>query len=306
MKLVLIGASGFIGKAVLRSAIRQGADVLVVRRPESLDKRNLIEKDHKTVLCPHKEDALINNETLKNFGPAVWIDFSWDGVLGIDNQDDRQIENIQRAVGIFKAALTLHATHFIGTGSQAEYGPCSGRISENQKLAPVTLYGAAKAATFLTLSALSANLNANFTWVRIFSTYGPGDSSSWFIPSLFRSIYRGSQIEITKCEQLWDYLYVDDAAEAFLEIAKLERAAGVINLGSGRTVKLSDVAAKVSELADPKHKLVFGGRDYAKNQVMHLEADITKIQKLTGWNVRVPFEQGLTETLTRLLESAEA
>jgi nucleoside-diphosphate-sugar epimerase len=75
------------------------------------------------------------------------------------------------------------------------------------------------------------------------------------------------------------------------------RAHGVFNLGSGVAHKLADIVTTLRDLIDPSLPLGFGEVPYRQDQVMYLEADITRLTAATGWTPRVPLEVGLREVV---------
>ncbi|MBL7372666.1 NAD-dependent epimerase/dehydratase family protein, partial [Escherichia coli] len=103
---------------------------------------------------------------------------------------------------------------FVGMGSQAEYGPVSARLDETVPTRPTTVYGAAKLSTALMLERLAEADGLSFAWLRLFSSYGPKDDLSWLIPYMARRLLAGERPALTPGEQIWDYIYVEDAAAA--------------------------------------------------------------------------------------------
>jgi nucleoside-diphosphate-sugar epimerase len=188
------------------------------------------------------------------------------------------------------AALGCH--RFVGLGSQAEYGPQTGRIREDCPTRPTTLYGAAKLATCLMLERAAASSGRGFAWLRLFSTYGPGDDPSWMIPYLIRCLLARERPSLTAAEQVWDYLHVDDAAAAVVAVMDMD-AVGVFNLGSGRASPLRDIVTFIRDCIDPALPLGLGEVPYRADQVMHLEADVSALHAATGWAPSVPLQDGL-------------
>jgi nucleoside-diphosphate-sugar epimerase len=239
-------------------------------------------------------------EKSERYQGCSWIDFSWQGVEGESRNSAQQHENILREKGLARLAKASRAEVYIGVGSQAEYGPVEGAIPEIQAVNPTTQYGRAKNETRLALKEEFFGSNTRFIWARVFSTYGPGDSEKWLIPSLAKSLMRGSQLSLTKCEQLWDYLYVTDAARAFVCLAEGHDLEGIFNVGSGITTPLKDIVNEVARLVNPSFSLRFGEEPYRKDQVMHLQADISRITRLTGWLPQTQIREGIRKTVLEL------
>lgn len=290
------GATGFVGRAVVELLLERGERVVaVVRGPASFsffpEVSNL-----EYIVIP--EGGLASHRL--SFGPgkeSSIIHCAWSGVAGSNRNDRVQLRNIDLTLDILEFAKLNGIERFIGVGSQAEYGPKAGLIVETDQLAPTHLYGASKAAAFFAAEGLARNLGIQFSWARIFSVYGPHDAPSWLIPSVIDTLYNGHKPRLTKGEQIWDYLYVRDAAEALVALAQLSSGIGAVNLGSGKTVGVRTVVEMIRDKVQPGMELIFGQEPYRPDQVMHLEADINKLKLETGWSPATDIERGLDLTI---------
>jgi UDP-glucose 4-epimerase len=133
-------------------------------------------------------------------------------------------------------------------------------------------------------------------WLRIFSTHGPGDQPHWMIPYVIREFLQGRAPQVTLCEQKWDYLFVGDAARAIVSVAD-GKTSGVFNLGSGQAWPLKQIVETIrAELRTPIQP-AYGAIPYRADQVMHLQADITKLRAATGWSPQISLEESLRQTI---------
>jgi nucleoside-diphosphate-sugar epimerase len=233
---------------------------------------------------------------LTHFSPESVVHLAWDGVKGADRNSTVQMENVVASINLYQLTEKIGCRHFVGLGSQAEYGPLSGRISETAATRPTTAYGATKLATGLVLERTAAAAGRPFAWMRLFSSYGPDDDPSWLIPYLIRTLLAGEKPSLTKAEQIWDYIHVNDAAAGV--IAALDVGArGFFNLGSGQERPLSDIISMIRDAIDPSLPLGLGEVPYRPDQVMHLAADITALSSASGWRPAVSLESGIAETV---------
>jgi nucleoside-diphosphate-sugar epimerase len=211
--------------------------------------------------------------------------------------DRRQVtDNIEAACALTEAAAAAGAGVFVGMGSQGEYGPVS-PMHEDSLPAPTSLYGAAKVAAMFLTRQLAAQAGMRHVWLRLFSTYGPGDNPGWLIPMLITEMLCGRRPSTTLGTQCWDWLHVADVARGILAVTTTPSAQGVFNLGSGRAIPVSDVITQIRNLAAPGMKLVFGDIPFRPDQVMHMQADITRLTRATGWEPAIPMEIGLEQTV---------
>lgn len=298
MRALVTGATGFIGSYLVARLVRDGADVAVLLRPgtDAWRIRELLPRV--TRLDADLSELAAAEPSVASFAPDTVFHLAWHGVGNAAHHDIAQIDaNLHPTLELVRLAGRIGCRTWIGLGSQAEYGPANCRLNETAPTQPVTTYGVAKLCAGLLAERLATENEMRFAWLRVFSTYGPKDNPGWLLPYLIRTLLRGETPELTRCEQQWDYLYVEDAAEALCHVANTPAARGVFNLGSGRTVSLRSVVERVRDLIDPRLSLGFGAQPYRPNQVMHLEADVTRLQSVTGWTARTPLEDGLKRTV---------
>lgn len=295
MKILVTGATGFLGAHIVRRFAGENAELGLLVRQDSRRWR-IDPLPHNASVITGSLSALPRKE-IESFKPEIIIHAAWHGVTNQHRNDSAQIaENLLPTVSLVDLARESGCRHFIGLGSQAEYGPLNKKISETDPTNPTTLYGAAKLAACHLTRQLCAQSNIKWSWLRVFSTYGPMEDPSWMIPYLTRALLCGERPALTKCEQQWDYLFGPDAAEAVRCVAK-SGAAGIFNLGSGRAESLRKIVETLRETIDPKLPLGIGEVPYRSDQVMHLEADISKLTNATGWTPATSIEQGLRQTV---------
>lgn len=296
MRFLVTGAGGFIGSRVSELLLERGHQVFVAERPGSNYSRlNGLGIERFSV-----EETLDIQKTagsLSRLGIDCLLNFAWDGVANFARNDANQYRNIGLTEAWNQIAIKSGIRHIVGAGSQAEYGPVQGIISEEQPLLPLSMYGVSKAAAGLSTRASCTLAGLEFSWIRIFSTYGPGDSAHWMIQEVITKLLKNSDVELTEGRQMWDFLFVDDAAMAFVLVAEGEEGLGFVNLGSGMSLEIRDVIQKLSTITNSKSKLEFGKIPYREDQVMHLEADITKLTMATSWTPLVGIDDGLTRTV---------
>lgn len=298
MRVFLTGASGFVGAGVLRELLAQpGTEVAALVRDPAAAWRvaDLLPKAR--VVEAAFEDEAVLEAAMKDFAPTHLVHLAWTGVAGRNRNDAAQHRNAYLSMRLVEMALAAGAKHFVGLGSQAEYGPCQARIDESTPTAPTTMYGAAKLSACLMAERLCANSGARFAWLRLFSSYGPRDNPEWLIPYLALKLLHGERPSVTAAEQRWDYVYVDDAARAVAAVAREAKAGGVFNLGSGTAPRLRDIIERVRDEIDPRLPVGFGEVPYRPDQVMHLEADIGRLVAATGWRPRTDLDEGVRATV---------
>jgi nucleoside-diphosphate-sugar epimerase len=292
MVIVVTGGTGFIGAAVVMQILANGyKPVVLIRKDSNLERLKNLHGITYLVYDSLEEDAL--TEQMNAWQPDSFIHLAWKGVSGAERNEAYQItENIFTTLQSVKLAGKTGCKQWIGIGSQAEYGNLNCKISEVFATLPTTLYGKAKLSACWAAMGLCESLNIRSSWIRVFSTYGVGDQPNWFIPYIAGELLKGNSPLLTKCEQLWDYLYVDDAAAAILSVVK-KNVTGIYNIGSGKTISLKYIVDLIRNEINPAIKIQYGAVPYRPDQVMHLEADIAKIQSATAWKAEISIEEGI-------------
>jgi len=297
MRMFLTGGTGFIGAETLRLALEAGHEVLVHVRPDSAEQRLEPFAGRFERLDLNLNDGPALAAALRRFRPEVVLHLAWSGVANNARFDRRQFaENIEPSCTLVEAAAAAGVGAFIGMGSQGEYGAGSA-MREDSLPEPTSLYGAAKIATLYLTRQLAVQAGMRHAWLRLFSTYGPGDNDGWLIPMLITEMLAGRRPRTTLGTQCWDWLHVEDVARGVLAVATTPTATGVFNLGSGRAVRVRDVVERIGDLAAPGMQLVFGEIPFRPDQVMHMEADISRLHQATGWQPRISIEEGLEGTV---------
>jgi nucleoside-diphosphate-sugar epimerase len=293
-KILVTGGTGFVGARVVRQLVEQGREVAVLMRASSNSRRIDDLLGQCTVIRGDLAQIEAARAALTHFSPEAVVHLAWDGVKGADRNSAVQMDNVVASINLYQLTEQIGCRHFVGLGSQAEYGPLSGRISETAATRPTTAYGAAKLATGLVLERTALAAGRPFAWLRLFSSYGPDDDPSWLIPYLIRSLLAGEKPSLTKAEQIWDYMHVNDVAAGV--VAALDAGAcGLFNLGSGRARPLRDIISMIRDEIDPSLPLGFGDVPYRPDQVMHLEANITALTSVAPWKPQIDLEDGLTD-----------
>ena len=302
-RILVTGASGFVGSAVVRQLVNAGQNVAVLLRPTSNRGRIADILGHLTVIEGDFCDLVAVAPQIVTFAPDIVIHIAWGGVNGANRNDPKQYDNVTASLALYHLVVAAGCKRFVGLGSQAEYGACPARVYEGTPTLPATLYGAAKLATYFLLRGLAIRDGLGFVWLRLFSSYGPRENPNTLIPYLVRSLLKGERPALTKCDQIWDFIYIDDVAAAVLAAAGTA-ASGVFNLGSGYAQPLRDVVTSLRDYIDPALPVGFGAIPYRPDQVMHLEANITALTTATGWKPAMPLDEGLRRTVDWFRDAA--
>ena len=205
---------------------------------------------------------------------------------------DLQMNNVKAALSAVRFAKELGCSTFIGTGSQAEYGRVEGVLSPETPAFPETGYGITKlCAGQLTRLACEQN-GIRHIWCRVLSVYGPYDRDQTLISYAVLKMMENEDTKFSPCDQMWDYIYSDDAARAILLAGQKGKNGKVYMIGSGEVLPLKAYIQRIAEITGYDKRIGFGDRPYNDKQVMYLQADITALKEL-GYSPRVSFADGI-------------
>lgn len=297
MRVIITGASGPLGVVLIMECIKNNVEVLAVVRPKSQKKKDI--PNHPLVQIAEADISEIETLLEQGYGKYdVCFHLAWTHT-GDEGRNDPvlQAENIVDTLKTVRLAQNMGCKVFVGAGSQAEYGIVNSIITETTPTNPQTWYGIAKlAAGQLAMKYCSQN-GIRCNWVRIFAVYGPYENNYILTAYVTQTLLRGEKPILTPCEQVWDYLYCEDAARALIKVGECAPESGIYCLGSGHARTLREYVTAIRDAVGSDLPLGIGDKEYGSNQIMHLEADISKLQKDVGFYPRISFEEGICKTV---------
>ena len=286
MKILITGATSFLGAETARAFLRAGDEVYAPVRPSS----------KRTGFLPQDPSLHRINIDMDEIGrlpetgipsPEVCVHFAWSGV-GVRGRMDPEIQerNVRNTLTLIRTLGEMGCRRFLFAGSQAEYGVTlervqaagaaesvpesdagvGGAVTERTACRPISGYGKAKLRILEEGAALARSFGMEYVHMRIFSVYGEGDHETSLVSSCVGAAREGRRAELGPCRQLWNFLHVRDCAAAVLALVKCgsvatgaaEREteaadsslAGLIyNIGSGDTRPLRDFVQEVFDIA---------------------------------------------------------
>lgn len=292
MRVIVTGATSFIGAETVRLLLQKGEEVLAVVRPGSRNLSHLKELTEGLAGLAVRELDLRDIGTLSSPADA-FLHLAWDGAgSGNRTLKDIQAENAELSLGAVRAAAACGCKRFLFTGSQAEYGIRHERITEETPTDPVSEYGKAKVKFGKEAAALCRDLSMDYIHTRIFSIYGPGDHPWTLVNSCIDTWKKGQCMELSDCTQEWNFLYVTDVAAALWHLLR-EGPAGTYNVASADTRPLRSYIEELYELCGRKGSYRYGLRPQNAEGAADLMPSIEKILGETTWKPETSFRDGI-------------
>lgn len=283
--------------ALIKKCMESGTYATVLVNPDSKRLLTIPEDPHINVIkCGLEDYKSLDCE--ENANADAFFHLAWGGTFG-DARNDKALQekNAEYAADAARLAHRLGCKTFIGAGSQAEYGRISEILKDDTPCNPENEYGRAKLSASYETRKICHELGMRHVWARILSVYGPYDGMSTMVMSLISSLLEGKRPALTKGEQMWDYLYAGDAANALFLLAEKGKDGGIYPLGSGVARPLREYIEITRDAIDQNLPLGFGEIPYSEKQVMYLCADISKLMEDTGFKPSVSFEEGVRQTI---------
>jgi nucleoside-diphosphate-sugar epimerase len=303
---LVTGATGFIGGHLVERLVRDGMTVHCVasaNRPfgERLPVGSGIATLEIDMADPRQLGAVI-----ESIRPEVIINLAAQGVDPTDRDHRSMISgNVEILAGLLDALQEIPPRVVLHMGSWSEYANSSSAtlIDESHPVFPVSIYGAAKAATTIYGTALARQLGIPLVVLRLFNVFGVGEGRQRLIPYLIDCLSRDEPAELTRGDQSRDFLYVTDVVEAIMAAASTEHLpTGAYNVCSGRPVDVRHVAQTVAHsMGKPRELLRFGARPSRQEEPLWMVGDNTRFSGATGWKPQISLEEGIM----RMIEASK-
>jgi UDP-glucose 4-epimerase len=294
VKVLVTGATGFIGSHLVRRLVSEGAEVygidkVIQKSPEKSAK--LYQADLRDFDSILKLTGTIKPK--KIFHLAAFLDTA----RTMDTIDDMVEINIRGTLNLVRALNVTDYDCLVNIGTSEEYGDNPVPFQEDQTPNPVSPYSASKAATTVFCRMLHKTLGLPIVTLRPFLTYGPGQEGNMLVPSLMKQIMRGKDFEMTDGLQTREFNYVADTVDGIIRAAITPAAVGeVINIGNGAEYQVKTVVQKIIKLMGSSIIPKYGALSHRPGEAMHFYCDNTKALQLLGWRSKVSLDEGLKIT----------
>ena len=301
MKKVLItGATGFVGANITRRMIDEGFEVHILTRESSnmwrlegiLDKIN----DHKVDLT----EALKLKNIIENICPEYIIHLAIYG--GRPNQKDENIileSNLIETMNLINACNNIDYKCFINTGNSSEYGKKKEKMKETDECKPINMYGVTKASSTMYCNYKALIDNKNIGTLRLFSPFGDFEDRGRLIPDLILGSLIDKKVKLANPNAVRDYIYIEDVCDIYLKILEEPQnfKGEIFNIGYGKQ-------HSVKYMAETVKNIISTGVALEYNTINGREADtdiwvssIEKIEERYNWKPKYNMEEGLKKSL---------
>lgn len=279
MKILVTGSQGFTGKALIKLLSHDNKSQLFLA---DLNNQNISNK-YKVDLTDYENVVNILNEVKPD--QIYHLVGSATNIYEVDYAN-----NVQTTKNIFDAIISNQINpQMLIVGSSAEYGVVqSNPVSENSKLNPVSIYGLTKCYQTYLMQFYYSMHKLNIVMARPFNLIGENAPPHLFAGKIFREIEKYKNHEVNKItvgnlSNYRDYIKIDDAVNQYKIILNNGLRGEVYNVGSGFSIKMSDLLRKLLDENDLTIDIVEEGKYCVPNKrdIKEIYADITKLRKLS-------------------------
>ncbi len=289
-RVIVTGATGFIGRGVLPLLQERGYEVHALGR--SAADGSDITSHALDLLAPERVQAVV-----AAIGASHLLHLAWYAKPGLYWTSPCNLNWVAASLNLMRCFVEAGGRRAVVAGTCAEYEWGESRLYETRsRCAPKTLYGAAKDGLRQVLEAYSQHADFSFAWGRIFYLYGPAEKSNRLVSDAIRQLLAGERFPTSAGYQKRDFLHVADVAEAFVALLGSD-VRGVVNIGSGQAVPVRTILELIATEIGRADLIAFGEIPLPPGEPPVIEADTTRLNEEIAFSPRFSLEHGLKQTV---------
>lgn len=292
-RVLVTGATGFIGRRTLGALVEQGFEVHGVARslPSSGPDGVLW---HQADLLAQEQRRALTDEV----GASHLLHLAWYAEPGKFWTAPENADWVAATVDLVSRFVRAGGTRVVAGGTCAEYdwAAIDGSLAETAPLVPHTFYGVCKDATRRVCEGLAGQSGASVAWGRVFFLYGPEEDPRRLVASVARSLARDERAATSEGRQVRDFLHVDDVAGAFVALLASE-VEGAVNLGSGVGVTIREVVDLIGGAAGRPDLLDIGALPTRAGDPPVLVPDVSRLREEVRFVPAISLEDGVAQTV---------
>ncbi|MGI8594313.1 MAG: NAD-dependent epimerase/dehydratase family protein [Solirubrobacteraceae bacterium] len=294
-RVLVTGATGFVGRQVLAPLLGRGFEVHAVSSRGEPREGGQVAWHHADLLEPTAAPTLV-----EAVAPTHLLHLAWYAEPGKYWRSAENLRWVEASLALLRAFAEFGAPprRVVVAGTSAEYAWSQRThcVEGETPLEPATLYGTSKHALHLVAERFAAEAGLSLAWGRIFFAYGPGESPSRLAGSVARALVRGEPAKTTHGEQVRDFLHTADLADAFATLLASD-VEGPVNMASGEPVRVRDLVEALARAAGRPDLVRLGARHASADEPAELTADGRRLHKEVGWGPKLGLVDGAAQTI---------
>jgi nucleoside-diphosphate-sugar epimerase len=292
-RILIIGATGFVGKATLRALLESNAGEIHAVYNKTQPETDEAVSWHKVNVLNHQETETL----IRKISPTHIVQLAWCAEHGTYWKDHANLDWQQANVHIARCFKKYGGKRclFLGTSAEYEWAGNDPLNEFKSPLKPQGLYGGAKLGLYWTLARFFEQEGISWIWARLFNPFGPGEDMRRLIPKICLRLLNGETISFDAGLSQRDFLYVNDVGNALVK-ALLSETTGAVNIGSGQALRIRDVISQIAANYGCPERVSFDSTDNAANLPDAVVADVSRLVEECGWQPEKNFTERLIET----------
>lgn len=298
-KVLVTGATGFVGACLTENLVWEGNDVYIfVRNNSNKWRLNKVLKDITVLnvdLCTESDV----NRAIRYLKPDIVFHLATYGGYPYQQETDKIIKtNFLGTINLVNSCLQSDFQCFVNVGSSSEYGPKSKPMRESDLLEPINTYGVTKSAATLYCQMIAKTQKKPIVTARLFSPYGYYEDKSRLVSSVIISCLLGENPKLASGNAVRDFIFIEDTIELLKIISKSANVGGKIyNVGSGKQHSVRQMVETIIKLTGAKVIPEWGSLPDRKSDTPKWEADLTLVRQDFNWEPRFSLESGVLKTI---------
>ena len=291
-RVLVTGASGFIGMHCLKPLLAAGYEVIATRnstRARAVEGVTWVEAD--------LLQASGHAELMARFRPQLLLHLAWYVEPGKMIESEENLRWTAASLELLRQFRAHGGERCVFGGSGYEYdwryGYCTEELTPTR---PDTLYGAAKNALSGAMLGYCRSVGLSGAWARMFFMYGPFENPRRLVPSVILSLLRGEPAKSSHGKQVRDYMHVQDVADGLVALLK-SQATGAFNIASGNATAIRTIVERIGHIIGRPELLQIGALPARANDVALVLGDPEKTHREIGWRSSIDLETGLKNTI---------
>lgn len=300
-KVILTGATGFVGNAVLRELLSLNIQVIAVGRKEHPD--NIPNNPLVKYICCDLSNISSLTSLISDRDADTFYHFAWTGSAGPARANTKlQLQNVQWTIDCLNTAKNLGCNRFVAAGSIMEHETIAAAYTQGNKPGLGYIYGSGKLAAHTMAMSIAANIGIDLIWTEITNAYGIGEKSPRMVNTTLRKVIKGESPQFTAGTQNYDFVYIDDVARAFYLIGKNGKPFNDYLIGSSTVRPLKEFLLEMQSAVAPDLNFIFGDVPFTGIDLPISRFDCSKTEKDTGFKAEISFAEGTKRTINWLKE----
>ncbi|WP_027205253.1 NAD-dependent epimerase/dehydratase family protein [Butyrivibrio fibrisolvens] len=301
-KALVTGANGFVGAAVCKQLALKNYEVIAVIRNQASDISRLAGiPDIRMVYCDLSDIKNLHH-VIADRDVDYTYHFAWTGSSGsLRSNYHVQTDCVKYTCDVVKACSEIGCKRFIFAGSIMEY-EIQNAVKNEGKLSANTVYSSAKLAADNMARAISNDLGVEYICGIISNIYGPGEKSPRLVNSTIRKLLKGEHCKFSSGEQLYDFIYIDDAARAFTVIGEKGTNNRSYYIGTNPR-KLKEYLQMIKDVINPDILLGFGELPDPITTLSYSEFDVCALENEFDFDSNISFKEGIEATVRYIKEN---